>query len=141
MLHSLQRAAGNVAVTRLVTLVQRQPDDDQDHDRDVAAPGVDDRTRATQGGELVEVAATVLPPGGDRSGADALVAIQQAGLTLAALRLLVSRGHTDRVALSNLAFWAAHPDQFGRRLQPDQPGFRQLLPTGCTSGTPPSPKH
>ena len=29
-------------------------------------------------------------------------------------------------ALTNLAFWAAHPELFGTKLQPSQPGFAQL---------------
>jgi hypothetical protein len=114
-LQTLQRTAGNAAVTRLIAQLQRQPSGEQDH-----------QPSAARGTELVEDAAKVLPPGTDRSGPAALAAIQAGGLTSTALRLLVRQGHTDRVALSNLAFWAAHPDQFGRKLQPDQPGFRQL---------------
>ena len=114
-LHTLQRTAGNAAVTRLIAHLQRQPSDEQN-----------DRPSPIRGTELVEDAARVLPPGTDRTGPGALAAIQAAGLTPAALRLLVTQGHTDRVALSNLAFWAAHPDQFGQKLQPAQPSFPQL---------------
>jgi hypothetical protein len=127
-LQTLQRTAGNAAVTRLIAQLQRQPTDEQEqeHERDRGTAGPDDRPNAARGTELVQDAATVLPPGTDRTGPAALAAIQAAGLTTAALRLLVTQGHTDRVALSNLAFWAAHPDQFGQKLESDQPGFRQL---------------
>lgn len=125
-LQTLQRTAGNAAVTRLIAQLQRQPTDEQEHERDRGTAGPDDRPSAARGTELVQDAARVLPPGTDRTGPAALAAIQAAGLTTAALRLLVTQGHTDRVALSNLAFWAAHPDQFGQKLESDQPGFRQL---------------
>ena len=37
------------------------------------------------------------------------------------------RGRARRPnALTNLAFWAAHPELFGTKLQPSQPGFAQL---------------
>ena len=49
-----------------------------------------------------------------------------AGLVAAALRLLVAAGHGDTNALTNVAFWAAHPDLFGTKLQPSQPNFAQL---------------
>ena len=138
-LQTLQRTAGNAAVTRLIGQLQRQPNDEQGHEHDRGTPDPDDRPNLVRGTELVEDAAKVLPPGTDRTGPGALAAIQAAGLTPAALRLLVTQGHTDRVALSNLAFWAAHPDQFGQKLRPDQPGFRSCPPTGFGSATPPSP--
>jgi len=125
-LQTLQRTAGNAAVSRLIGQLQRQPNDEQGREHDRGTPDPDDRPNLMRGTELVEDAAKVLPPGTDRTGAGALAAIQAAGLTPAALRLLVTQGHTDRVALSNLAFWAAHPDQFGQKLRPDQPGFPQL---------------
>src|SRR6266699_3244762 len=34
--------------------------------------------------------------------------------------------HTDANALTNLAFWSTHPDLFGTKLQPSQPGFSAL---------------
>lgn len=80
-----------------------------------------------KGTELVGDAATVLPPGKTAgTGSGVLAAIGAAGLVPAALRLLVAAGHGDPNALTNLAFWAAHPDLFGTKLQPSQPGFAQL---------------
>ncbi|MBL8926043.1 MAG: hypothetical protein JNM77_07365 [Pseudonocardia sp.] len=80
-----------------------------------------------KGTELVGDAATVLPPGRTAgTGSGVLAAIGAAGLVPAALRLLVAAGHGDPNALTNLAFWAAHPDLFGMKLQPSQPGFAQL---------------
>ncbi len=76
--------------------------------------------------ELVGEAATVLPPGRAAAGPDVVSAIGSAGLVPAALRLLVAAGHGDTNALTNIAFWAAHPDLFGTKLQPSQPNFAQL---------------
>jgi len=82
---------------------------------------------AGAGTELVGEAATVLPPGRAATGGQGVVsAIGSAGLVPAALRLLVAAGHGDANALTNLAFWAAHPELFGTKLQPSQPGFAQL---------------
>src|SRR3954447_5620140 len=80
------------------------------------------------GADLAGKAAAVLPgpaPGGGAGGA-LLHAIAAVGLLGPALRLLAALGHTDAAALTNLAFWAAHPDLFGTRLQPSQPGFAAL---------------
>ncbi|HEX5812275.1 MAG TPA: hypothetical protein VFY38_09255, partial [Pseudonocardia sp.] len=80
-----------------------------------------------KGTELVGDAATVLPPGkAATTGSGVVAAIGAAGLVPAALRLLVAAGHGDPNALTNLAFWAAHPELFGTKLQPSQPGFAQL---------------
>jgi hypothetical protein len=80
-----------------------------------------------KGTELVGDAATILPPGkAATTGSGVLAAIGAAGLVPAALRLLVAAGHGDPNALTNLAFWAAHPELFGTKLQPSQPGFAQL---------------
>ena len=53
-------------------------------------------------------------------------AIGAAGLVAAALRLLVAAGHGDANALTNFAFWTAHPELFGTKLAPSQPNFAQL---------------
>ena len=80
-----------------------------------------------KGTELVGDAATVLPPGkAATTGSGVVAAIGAAGLVPAALRMLVAAGHGDANALTNLAFWAAHPELFGTKLQPSQPGFAQL---------------
>jgi hypothetical protein len=80
-----------------------------------------------KGTELVTEAATVLPAGQAARGGPAIVAALGAvGLITAALRTLVAAGHGDTNALTNLAFWAAHPDLFGTKLQPSQPDFAQL---------------
>jgi hypothetical protein len=79
------------------------------------------------GADLPAKAAAVLPapaPGG--AGGALLHAIAAAGLLAPALRLLAALGHTDTAALTNLAFWAAHPDLFGTKLRPGQPGFAGL---------------
>ena len=82
---------------------------------------------AGAGTELVGEAAAVLPPGRAATGGPGVVsAIGSAGLVPAALRLLVAAGHGDTNALTNVAFWAAHPDLFGTKLQPSQPNFAQL---------------
>ena len=80
-----------------------------------------------KGTELVDEAAAVLPPAKAAGGGPgALAAIGAAGLVVAALRLLVAAGHGDANALTNLAFWTAHPELFGTKLVPSQPNFAQL---------------
>ncbi|WP_395728655.1 hypothetical protein [Nakamurella sp.] len=80
-----------------------------------------------KGADLVGQAASVLPPTRAATGGSGVVsAIGSAGLVLAALRLLVAAGHGDRNALTNIAFWAAHPELFGTKLQPSEPNFAQL---------------
>ena len=94
-----------------------------------AAPIAGSTTPATgaKGTELVGDAATVLPPAkAATTGSGVMAAIGAAGLVPAALRMLVAAGHGDPNALTNLAFWAAHPELFGTKLQPSQPGFAQL---------------
>jgi hypothetical protein len=94
-----------------------------------AAPATPARGPATgaKGADLVGPAATVLPPGRAASGGSAVVAaLGAAGLVPAALRLLSALGYSDTNALTNLAFWAAHPELFGTKLQPSQPNFAQL---------------
>ena len=94
-----------------------------------AAPGTPATTPATgaKGTELVGDAATVLPPAkAATTGSGVVAAIGAAGLVPAALRMLVAAGQGDPNALTNLAFWAAHPELFGTKLQPSQPGFAQL---------------
>ena len=106
---SLQRSAGNRAVTEVL---QRQP---------AGTP-----TRPAAGADLADRAGAVLPGGRGGTGRAVLEAIAALGLTRAALGLLARSGVTDRDALTNFAFWAAHPDLFGSRLEPDQPGFEAL---------------
>jgi hypothetical protein len=80
------------------------------------------------GADLVAKAATVLPTpvtAGSAGGA-LLQAIAAAGLIGPALRLLAGFGYTDPVALTNIAFWAAHPQLFGSKLHSSQPGFPAL---------------
>jgi len=82
---------------------------------------------AAKGTDLVGKAATVLPAGRAASGGSAVMAALGAtGLVPAALRLLVAFGYSDPNALTNVAFWAAHPELFGTKLQPSQPNFAQL---------------
>ncbi len=81
------------------------------------------------GVDLVDQATKVLPPAAARSagaGPAALAAIAALGLTGPAVRLLATLGHRDANALTNLAFWAAHPDLFGTKLVSSQPGFPAL---------------
>jgi hypothetical protein len=104
---SLQRSAGNTAVAGLLASVQRK----------ATGAGVD----------LVDKTAAVLPPtAAGVAGAALLRAIAAAGLTGAALRLLAASGHTDANALTNIAFWSTHPNLFGTKLRPSQPGFAAL---------------
>jgi hypothetical protein len=91
-----------------------------------APAGPSPETGAT-GTELVGEAAAVLPPAkAAAGGSGVLAAIGAAGLVVAALKLLVAAGHGDTNALTNIAFWAAHPELFGTKLQPSQPNFAQL---------------
>lgn len=81
------------------------------------------------GVDLVDKATAVLPPAAAAAagaGPALLGTIAAAGLTGAALRLLAASGYTDANALTNIAFWSAHPDLFGTKLQPSQPGFTAL---------------
>lgn len=83
--------------------------------------------KPAKGTDLVGEAATVLPPGKAATGGAAVVsALAATGLVPAALRLLVALGYSDPNALTNVAFWAAHPELFGTKLQPSQPNFAQL---------------
>jgi hypothetical protein len=90
----------------------------------VPAPGP---ATVAKGTDLVGKAATVLPPGRAASGGSAVLsALGATGLVPAALRLLVALGYSDTNALTNVAFWAAHPELFGTKLQPSLPNFAQL---------------
>jgi hypothetical protein len=92
-----------------------------------AVPATSASGTGAKGAELVDEAAAVLPPAKAAGGGPgALAAIGAAGLVVAALRLLVAAGHGDPNALTNLAFWTAHPELFGTKLMPSQPNFRQL---------------
>ena len=92
-----------------------------------AAPPAPAPARAAPGTDLVDKAAGVLPPGqATGAGAALLSLIGAAGLTGGALRLLAAAGHRDPNALTNLAFWSAHPELFGTKLRPAQQGFAQL---------------
>jgi LAS superfamily LD-carboxypeptidase LdcB len=120
----LQRRVGNRALCDVLT-AQREPDDKGDAGS--SAPGAD----------LVDQSAGVLPStakGG--SGQQLLALIDSLGLTGAMVRMLVATGHHDPNALTNLAFWAAHPDLLGTKLQPSQPGFTALAAewTGLRQG-------
>src|SRR4029077_10050586 len=79
-------------------------------------------TRVAPGADLVDTAAGVLPESRASGAGVALLAlIGGAGLTAGALKLRVATGHTDSNALTNLAFWSAHPELFGTKLGPAQP--------------------
>ena len=75
---------------------------------------------------LVGEVAAVLPPAKAGDGSGVVAAVGALGLVPAALRLLVAAGHGDANALTNIAFWAAHPELFGTKLHPSQPNFAQL---------------
>jgi hypothetical protein len=84
-------------------------------------------TKAAAGADLIPKAAAVLPGAAAEPGAAALLQlIVAAGLLGPAIRLLAAAGHTDTNALTNIAFWGAHPELFGKKLQPSQPGFAGL---------------
>lgn len=106
---TLQRTAGNRAVAEVL---QRQPD---------PTP-----RRPAAGVDLADRAGAVLPGGSGGTGRAVLEAVAALGLTRAALVLLARSGVTDRNALTNIAFWAAHPNLFGTRLDPASPDFATL---------------
>ena len=94
-----------------------------------ATPAAVSQPSQGAGVDLVAKAAAVLPPtaaGAGAGGGALLQLIAGTGLLGPALRLLIATGHTDTTALTNLAFWAAHPDLFGSKLMPSQPGFAAL---------------
>ncbi|MFG1603757.1 M15 family metallopeptidase [Actinoplanes sp. NPDC049265] len=79
--------------------------------------------QAEPGTELVEGGVPGLP---GLVGRALLMAIDSLGLTSTVLEALVDAGHRDPNALTNVAFWAAHPDLLGTKLRPSQRGFATL---------------
>ena len=96
----------------------------------VAGPATPATTPATgaKGTELVGDAATVLPPA--QGGHHRVRGRWRRSAPPASCppRCACSSrpGTATPNALTNLAFWAAHPELFGTKLQPSQPGFAQL---------------